>query len=299
MRAFGVGLGLRQRLGAQAVDFRGPALPPGVSMTRGSAGTRIDAAGRIATEPVDGARFDHDPVTLAARGLLIEEQTTNRLLWSETIGAGSWSKNGSTTVTSDAAIAPDGSNTADLITQTAVETGPLQDMTVPAGSAVVQSMYLKAGSAGIVRVRDSADNHDMVVNLFSGTVVSTSVLTMHACVAVGGGWYRCITGYVAQSGSINCNPRTTTTGNFLVWGAQVELGTVASSYVPTTGAMATRSRDVVTIDWRSRGVPDGAAMVRYTFDDGTGQTVATTIAGGVATVPTTLARARVVRAAIV
>ncbi len=299
MAAFGVGLALRQRPVAQAVDFRGPALPPGVGVSRATTATRVDAAGRIATEPVDGARFDHDPVTLGYRGLLIEEQATNRLLWSEQIGAATWSKIGGTTVTTDAAAAPDGSGGAELVTQVSAETGLSQEMAVPAGVAVTQSMYLKAGSAGAVRVRDSADNHDMVVNLTTGTVVSTSALTHYACVAAGGGWYRCVIGYVAVGTAINCHPRIVTAGNFLMWGAQVELGTVAASYVATAGAMATRARDVVTIDWRARGVPDGAAIVRYTFDDGTGQSVATTIAGGVASVPVTLARARVVRAAIV
>lgn len=298
MAAFGVGLALRQRPGPQAVEFRGPALPAGVTLSRGTAATRIDANGRIATEPVDGARFDHDPVTLAVRGLLIEEQATNRLLWSETIGAANWSKIGGTSVSTDAATAPDGSGTADLITQSAGETGPSQDLVVTAGAAVVQSIYLKAGNPGVVRLRDSADNHDMVVNLLTGAVVSTSALTHHACVAVGGGWYRCVIGYVATGTGITCNPRLVTAGTMLMWGAQVELGTAAGSYVPTAGAMATRGRDGVTIDWRMRGVPDGAATVRYTFDDGTGQSVATTIAGGLASVPTTLARARVVRAAI-
>lgn len=57
------------------------------------------------------------------------------------------------------------------------------------------------------------------------------------------------------------------------------------------GAAAARAADVLTLNWASRGVADGAAVLRYTFDDGSSQDVAATIAGGTTIVPATLARA--------
>ena len=52
----------------------------------------------------------------------------------------------------------------------------------------------------------------------------------------------------------------------------------------------TRAADTLVLDWRSRGVGDGTIGVRYGFDDGSTQDVAAVVAGGMATVPTTLAR---------
>ena len=45
--------------------------------TRATIGTFIGSDGLIQTASINAARFDHDPVTLVCKGLLIEEQRTN------------------------------------------------------------------------------------------------------------------------------------------------------------------------------------------------------------------------------
>ncbi len=49
---------------------------PHITFTRASIATRINSAGLIETFPADTARLDHYPVTLAQKGLLIEESRT-------------------------------------------------------------------------------------------------------------------------------------------------------------------------------------------------------------------------------
>ena len=73
-------------------------------------------------------------------------------------------------------------------------------------------------------------------------------------------------------------------------GLQLEQGMAATSYIATEATSATRAADRLTLDWRRKGVPDGAMLVRYGFDDGSSQLVETVVAGGVAVVPTDLAR---------
>ena len=53
--------------------------------TRGSTGTFVGSNGLIQTAAVNAARFDHDPLTLASRGLLIEESRTNLVFPSDTL----------------------------------------------------------------------------------------------------------------------------------------------------------------------------------------------------------------------
>lgn len=55
-------------------------LDPHITFTRGSSGTFVGSNGLIQTALTNIPRFNYDPGTLAAKGLLIEEQRTNLLL---------------------------------------------------------------------------------------------------------------------------------------------------------------------------------------------------------------------------
>ena len=67
------------------LSFMNGTLPPGVTFTRASTGTYLDASGTMQLAAANAPRFDHDPGTHAARGLLIEEARTNALLNSDTL----------------------------------------------------------------------------------------------------------------------------------------------------------------------------------------------------------------------
>lgn len=62
------------------LNFLGGVLDSRVTFTRGTTATRVNASGLIESVAINGPRFDYDPVTLAAKGLLIEEQRTNLFL---------------------------------------------------------------------------------------------------------------------------------------------------------------------------------------------------------------------------
>jgi hypothetical protein len=68
-------------------SFLTGSLPVGLTFTRASAGWRFDSAGTLQQAATDAPRFDHDPVTGAVRGLLLEPARTNSIRNSANGGA--------------------------------------------------------------------------------------------------------------------------------------------------------------------------------------------------------------------
>ena len=88
---------------------RSKTLDPRITFIRtqtGSEASYVDESGIIRYASADEPRFDHDPETGRCLGLMIEEQQTNVLLYSEEFDTGWTSTNAS--VTANATTAPDG-----------------------------------------------------------------------------------------------------------------------------------------------------------------------------------------------
>lgn len=58
---------------------------PTPTLTRASTATFVGSNGLIQSAAINTARFDHDPITLACKGLLIEESRTNLVFPSDTL----------------------------------------------------------------------------------------------------------------------------------------------------------------------------------------------------------------------
>lgn len=208
-----------------------------------------------------GPRFDYDPVTLAARGLLIEEQRTNLVTYSEQFDNAAWTKSAGTSVSANAAIAPDGNTTADQWIKGSGTTGAA-DLYRNMGSMSLNtphslSFYLKANGIAAVRIVGGGSyspNGSSRFNLVLGTVAAgTGVIQ-----AAGNGWYRC-TIFLTRTGTSDdvvylapCNadgtfPTGDGTSGIYIWGAQLEAGSFATSYIPTAASTVTRNADVATM----------------------------------------------------
>lgn len=125
------------------------------------------------------------------------------------------------------------------------------------GSTYSLSAYIKAGSRSWVylNIIDGAD-HRTWFNVSTGAVGNNAAGNTASIVALGDGWYRIsITRAVASSsvqiniGIANADNGVTYTGDgasyIYAWGAQVEAGSVATPYIPTTTAAVTQT-DITT-----------------------------------------------------
>ena len=87
---------------------------PTIAYSGGDNGTYFDQNGVLQTSGTDIPRFDHNPVTGAPLGLLIEEARENLCLQSEDF-ATTWADSAVTPVgvSTNTTVAPDGNTTAD------------------------------------------------------------------------------------------------------------------------------------------------------------------------------------------
>jgi len=223
--------------------------------TRASTATFVGSNGLIQSAAINAARFDHDPVTLACKGLLIEEGRINSILQSEDFGT-SWTAI-SASVSVNSATSPDGLVKADkLILDLLSVTGRVQQTTTLTGSHTF-SVFLKVGEWGWAFITPSASVGGVWFNLSNGTIGTQQAGCVGSIVSYGNGWYRCsvtLTGTGAPS-STRVTPtnadNTITAGDgtsgIYAWGAQVEAGAFPTSYIPTTTASLARSADVCSI----------------------------------------------------
>jgi hypothetical protein len=239
-------------------------LDPRITFTRQSSATYFGSDGLMKTTPAGIPRFTHDPASGESLGLLIEEQRTNLLTYSEQFDNAVWNKS-NVTVTENAIIAPDGTLTADKIVESTANDPHYvgQNRSLSLSTTYTATYYLKAGERTFCNITTGGDTWAFAaiyIDLSNGSIASyggAANVNNASVVACGNGWYRC--SLTATTGATGTNPRTflvltavsgtmsTYTGDgtsgIYIWGAQLEQASSASSYIPTTTAQATRVAD--------------------------------------------------------
>jgi hypothetical protein len=188
--------------------------------------------------------------------LLLEPQRTNLFLWSEQLG--NWGGSAAGTLLSNAAISPDGYQNADVIQAT--DGDPYRYQNITYTGTVTFSVYVKGIGTSIGKQGD----------IRFGSNVQVFTLT--------GSWQR-VSVTAAASGSTSYGIETINPAavgeQVAVWGAQVEAGAYATSYIPTLGAAVTRGADAALKTSISSliGQDEGTIFVEfeYNYSDSTTQ----------------------------
>jgi len=249
--------------GSVNFDFTTGALPAAITFTRPSIGTYFNNAGLLITAGNDAARFNY---VGGVACLLIEPAATNILLQSNSFTNAAWHAVNSSVITAGAFVSPDGANDGTTVTSGSGFGGVAQ-------SGVAFSNIPYTVSCWVKRVVGAAPVSMKLNDVQTGDFATTTTLTRYA-------------GALTPSAGTNTAYIFTDTASGAtngIFGAQVETGPVATSYIPTTTAAVTRAADSAVF-----AIPAGIGHLTYTFDDNSTQLAA--VSPGSYTAPTNLNR---------
>lgn len=223
-----------------------------ITFTRSTAGGTINSAGIFELVPANKARFDFDPVSKIGRGILVEEQRTNLFIYSNKIEL--LAKNSGATSLANAGVSPDGANDAARITFAGNASSGVYRPSITTPGQLSCSVYAKSISGnGLVRfiMEGPAYGNSQwgVFDIINGKVMSVTG-SIAAYIEPGplGYWRIQVTRPVINTGtpqtSMTIYSGDVTTDKVIdLWGGQVEVGTVASTHIPTAAAQVTRAAD--------------------------------------------------------
>ena len=267
------------------------------TITRNTTATRFTSAGLIESVASGIPRLDYytSGGTAGCPALLVEPAGTNLVQRSEEFSNAYWSKGSGANVVADDAVAPDGTTTADRINLVSGSTISRVERTAglayTASTDYTLSFFLKnialtSGQTFAIRL-EGTGGFDLVgtVTLFSNTIsvaltgtAGTGFVSGSQKSTVenyGNGWYRYSislrTGTTAGNAAVYLITNVDANRSFYAWGAQLETGSVATSYIPTTAGTGSRSADVVSVSGAvsgSIGQTEGVLYIECESNDG-------------------------------
>lgn len=275
------------------------------TFTGGAESMYMGPAGLLVQSAVNTPRIEYD-ANGNCLGLLMEASRTNLMTYSQDLSGADWSSLGST-LSSNSATAPDGTTTADLVTEDGGSSahGYVNNRTLATSTVYTTSFWAKPNGRTFAIMRYTGTgwlNSDQAAffNLTgSGSLGTRGTGVTATITAYPNGWYRCTSTYTTAassgtgSGSRLAFSSADTTqiyaGNsssgMYFWGVQQEAGQFASSYIPTTTTSVARTADscirtlgsefsatagTVVVQGRASGGQDASVgQAVWSFDDGT------------------------------
>ena len=230
-------------------------------------------------------RFEYDPSTDGQSvGILIEGQFQQLAQYTEDLSNAYWTK-ANTTVESNAAVAPDGTLTADLVVETTatgvghhVRTDNVTG--ISSSTTYTATVYAKAAGLGFCRLYTNigAANTGAVFNLSDGTHNVTDGSGTFSSSSVGNGWYRLqmtFTTSNTNNGAVYFHTATDSStviytgngyGSVLIWGANLTQSSHAYSYLKAEGSATTKAAESLSVATADIGYTGGPVSLVTEFD---------------------------------
>lgn len=233
------------------------------TFTGGNQSMFMGPAGLLVPSATNTPRIEYDAGGNCL-GLVMEAARTNLMTFSQDLAGADWSLLQST-LTSNATTAPDGTATADLVTEDGGSSahGYVNNRTLAVSTTYTTSFWAKANGRTWVAFRATGTgwlNSDQAAffNLSGAGAVGTLGTGMTGTItAAANGWYRCTCTYataaasgtgtgtrlaLASADNTQIYAGNSTSGAYF-WGVQQEAGAFASSYIPTTTVSVARTAD--------------------------------------------------------
>jgi hypothetical protein len=254
-------------------NFLSGTLPSDLTFSRASSAWYFNSSGVLTQASSNAPRFDYGYYgSSSLQGLLAEGQSTNLALQSNAFTTSPWTK--SAAVTAGAATSPDGTTDAFSFLASAAYQYARQSITLSGSTTYTLSCWLRVSSGTYTNLElygyDGTSQYGVTPTITTTWTRYTKTFTTVASPSAG-------TIYLQDN-------NTSGWQTVYIYGMQLEQGSLATSYIPTTTVTVTRAADSLynsSLPWFNattgtfvaRGILEGAntshAAYLSSFSDGT------------------------------